>query len=61
MEFHALRAGGDAHVMTTHRCENDETPLHLVSAAKVAYWQTLEADYGVLLEKLAGAAPKMRR
>lgn len=53
MDFHVLRAGGDVHVMTTHRCEVDETTLHLVSAAKVAYWQTLEADYKLLLEKLA--------
>jgi hypothetical protein len=55
MDFHVLSSTGDAHVMTTHRCEVDETPLHLVSAAKVAYWQTLEADYNLLLEKLAEA------
>lgn len=55
MEYHAHQGDRTDHVMTTHRAEKDETPLHLVSAAKVAYWQTLERDYADLLEKLAGA------
>jgi hypothetical protein len=52
MELHAIRGDRRDHVLTTHRAEEDETALQLVSAKKVAYWQTLEADYQVLLEKL---------
>jgi|GEM_PF-5317170 len=57
MEFHALRAGGDAHVMTTHRCENDETPLHLVSAEQIAHWRGVEEKYTLLLESLCPGLP----
>lgn len=61
MDFHELRTSGAVHVMTTHRCETDETALQLVSAKKIAYWQTLEEDYAALLEKLAGAETKNSR
>jgi hypothetical protein len=52
MELHAIRGDHRDHALTTHRAEEDEAALQLVSAKKVAYWQTLEADYQVLLEKL---------
>ena len=55
MEFHAHQGDRTTHVLTTHRTEPDDGPVHLVSAAKVAYWQTLEVEYDALLEKLAGA------
>jgi hypothetical protein len=55
MEIHAIQGDKITHVLTTHRTEKDDGPVHLVSAAKVAYWQTLEVDYEALLEKLEGA------
>lgn len=33
MDFHVLGVKGDVHIMTTHRGEVDETPLHLISCA----------------------------
>jgi hypothetical protein len=53
MDFHVLSAGGAAHVMTTHRCEVDETPLQLVSAARVAHWMRIEQEHAELLLKHA--------
>jgi hypothetical protein len=59
MELHAIRGDRRDHVLTTHRAEEDETALQLVSAKKVAYWQTLEVDYQALLEKLGeGEQPR---
>jgi hypothetical protein len=62
MEFHALRAGGDVHVMTTHRAAVDETPLQLISAARLEYLLALEqavlayaATIGKLMPPPAGA------
>ena len=52
MEIHAIQGDECVHVVTTHREEDDLTALQLVSAKKVAYWQTLEVDYQALLEKL---------
>ena len=56
MEFHAIQGDKVTHVLTTHRGEADETPLQLVSAARVAYWQRLEAAQ-VAREGAAGAFP----
>jgi hypothetical protein len=49
MEFHAIQGDRTTHVLTTHRTEADETPLQMVSAEKVAYWQRVEAERDALL------------
>jgi len=44
----------DFHILSTHqRGSDDDTPLQMVSAEQVAYWQRIEANYADLLEKLA--------
>lgn len=48
------------HVFTTHRGPVDETPLQMISAQQLAYYQRMEAAYLGLLQRLAepvGAAP----
>lgn len=55
MDLHAHHATRTDHVLTTHRGEADETPLQLVSAAKVAYWQKVEQELAALLKKEACA------
>lgn len=43
----------DFHVLTTHRGVDDETPLQLISAEQLAYYQQVEAAYLGLLQRLA--------
>lgn len=43
MDFHVLGSKGGAHVMTTHRGQEDETPLQLISAQEIARIKALEA------------------
>jgi hypothetical protein len=44
----------DFHIISTHQQNKDDTtPLQLVSAAQVAYWKKIEANYLELLEKPA--------
>lgn len=50
MDFHAIQGDRTTHVMTTHRTEADETPLQLVSAAKVAHWQRVEKEHAEMRE-----------
>jgi hypothetical protein len=46
----------DFHILSTHqRNSDDDTPLQMVSAEQVAYWQRIEAEYLRLLEQLAEA------
>jgi hypothetical protein len=52
MEFHAIQGDRTTHVLTTHRAEVDETPLQLVSAEKVAYWQRIEAERDALMARI---------
>jgi hypothetical protein len=42
MELHAIRGDRRDHVLTTHRGENDETPLHMISTARLGYYLALE-------------------
>lgn len=42
MDFHILRPGGDVHVMSTHRGQDDETPLQLISTKQLAHYVALE-------------------
>lgn len=42
MELHAIRGDRRDHVLTTHRGENDETPLHMISSERLAYYLALE-------------------
>lgn len=42
MDFHAFDRRGGAHVMTTDRGKNDETPLQLISADRLAYYRQME-------------------
>jgi hypothetical protein len=53
MEFHAITPAGIQHVLTTHRSASDETPLQLISNARLAYYQQIEADYMKLRQALA--------
>lgn len=55
MDLHAIQGDRRDHVLTTHRGEADETPLQLVSATQVAYWQRIETLFAELLETLAKA------
>jgi hypothetical protein len=44
----------DFHILSTHqRNSDDATPLQMVSAEQVAYWQRIETEYLRLLEQLA--------
>lgn len=49
MEFHALDRRGVGHVMTTHRGQDDETPLQLISVQQLARFQALESGLRALL------------
>jgi hypothetical protein len=45
MDFHAITSAGVQHVLTTHREPTDESPLQLISAARLEYYRRIEADY----------------
>lgn len=42
MDFHALNDKGTVHVMTTHRAQDDETPLQLISVQRLQQLLALE-------------------
>lgn len=42
MDFHALDRRGGAHVMTTHRAQDDETPLQLISTKRLQQLLAIE-------------------
>lgn len=44
MEFHVHTPAGSQHVMTVHRDENDDSPLQLISAQRLARLEQLEAQ-----------------
>lgn len=44
MEFHVHTSAGSQHVMTVHRDENDDTPLQLISAQRLAGLEQLAAQ-----------------
>lgn len=46
----------DFHILTTHRGPVDETPLQMISAHQLAYYQRVEAAYLGLLQRLAEPA-----
>jgi hypothetical protein len=52
MDFHAITPAGVQHVLTTHREQTDESPLQLISAARLAYYQRIEAEYQRLRQAL---------
>lgn len=45
MEFHVHTPAGSQHVMTVHRDENDDSPLQLISAQRLARLELLEAQH----------------
>lgn len=57
MEFHAFDRRGGAHVMTTHRAQDDETPLQLISVKRLQQLLALE-DGMRNLAGLIGLVPR---
>jgi len=45
MELHIQTPHGSQHVMTAHRDENDDSPLQLISAQRLARLEQLEAQH----------------
>ena len=45
MEFHVHTPAGSQHVMTVHRDENDDSPLQLISAQRLARLEQLEVQH----------------
>lgn len=55
MDFHAVSGDRSTHVLTTHRATVDETPLQLISAARMEYLLALEKTvlaYAVAIGRL---------
>jgi hypothetical protein len=57
MDFHALRAGGDVHIMSTHRGQDDETPLHLISEKQLTRYAALELAVQAFADAVAPLLP----
>jgi hypothetical protein len=45
MEYHATSQQGALHICTVHRCTQDDGPVQIISAQKLAYYQHVEAAY----------------
>lgn len=54
MDIHAIQGDAVTHVLTTHRGDNDETPLHMISQARLERYWAIEASARVLAALLDG-------
>lgn len=54
MDFHIYTPKGSGLVMTTHRDEDDNTPLQLISAQRLARLEQREAELEAMMERLMG-------
>lgn len=57
MDFHAIQGDNITHVMTTHREERDDTPLQMISSARLAYYVTLERALLPFIQTIVSVLP----
>lgn len=59
MDFHAIQGDDVTHVLTTHRGEADESPLQMISSARLDYYVTLERALLCFVESIVGVLPSV--
>ncbi|MEW6760747.1 MAG: hypothetical protein AB1437_07970 [Pseudomonadota bacterium] len=52
MDYHATSSKGILHICTVHRHDLDESPVQIISAQKLAYFERIEAAYLSLCDEL---------
>lgn len=57
IDYHVITEHGEDHIMTTHQDKGDATPLQLISAARLAYYVTLEQALLTFIETVAVVLP----
>jgi hypothetical protein len=57
MELHAIQGKKVTHVLTTHRGQADETPLQMISDARLEYFLTLERTLLAFIESVVSVLP----
>lgn len=45
MDFHAFTSQGSGHICTVHCQPDDKSPLQIISAEQLAYYQRIERAY----------------
>lgn len=59
MEMHAMHGDQITHVLSIHRDEKDHTPVQMISAARLAYYMTLEQAVLTFVESVAKVLPSV--
>lgn len=61
MEMHAMQGDQITHVLSTHRNEKDDTPVQMISAARLEYFMTLERAVLTFIESIVSVLPSPPR
>lgn len=57
IDYHVITERGEDYITTTHQDKGDATPLQLISAARLAYYITLEQTPLTFIETVAVVLP----